>query len=294
MTEIREHTERLLWSVWSEMGAPGGGRQHRRVVIDPEPLIAFSPHLARRDSRLLGLAFDWCSHNASKVSKHRLAGLAKLLPERSRRTLVGFNGALTSHGVRWRPAGTPLDLEPDRARVALPMERPALLAFRVRALAGVSARADVLLRLLVTPEGAADASSLTPPGTSRRNVERVLAELIEAGLVLVHGSPRRRRFRLSDPASLARTTGAEGLANWDWHRLLHAVSLLHAFVETAPKTARLRQIHAVKARKAIAGQTVSAGAELPPNLEGRADAFDALLTWGGEFTRRLADGEGPR
>ncbi len=291
MNEFREQTKRLLWSLWSEMGVPGGGRVHRQIVLDPEPLIAFTPHLARQDNRLMGLAFDWCAHHAGKISKSRLAGLSKLLSDPVRQRLAGFNGALASQGVHWRPQGERLDLTLDRDKIALPLERPPLLIFRIRAFAGVSARADVLVRLLFCAQGGADVSSLTPPGTSRRNVERVLAEFRQAGLVLVHGSPRRSRFRLSEPASFAKMTNAEDLIFWDWHRALTVLDLLHGLIQPESTSPRLRRIHAVSTRKKIAEQTASQEWEQPPRLEGREDAFEALLEWGTAFARSLANGE---
>ncbi len=291
MKELHEATTDLLWSLWSELGAPGGGRAHRQLVLDPEPLIAFTPHLARRDNRLLGLAFDWCINHSAQVSKSRLKGLSRSLPESARSKLAGFNGALEPHGVAWRPTGDPLELERHRERIALPMDRHALLVFRIRAIAGVSTRADVLTRLLFTPASGASVADLTPSGMSRRGAELTLNELARAGLVRVHGSPRQRRFNLTDRESFSRLVGADRLSWWDWRRVFALVARLTGFVEAEDQSARINRVAAVATRKEVAGLAAAMGISAPPLLDGRRDAFDVLAKWSLQVARGLARGE---
>jgi hypothetical protein len=156
MVELQELIEKLLWSLWSELGVPGGGRAHRHLVQDPEALIAFTPYLAEGETRLIGLALDWCTAHADQISKSRLLGLSKLLPNAAQQSLGRFNRALSSRGIEWHPwaEAWAVDYEPGRRRIALAKERPGLLVFRLRALAGVTTRADVLTRLLFVPRDA--------------------------------------------------------------------------------------------------------------------------------------------
>lgn len=293
MNELNTATTKLFWSLWSELGAPGGGRAHQRVVIDPELLIAFTPHFAEHDNRLLGLAFDWCAANAAHVSKSRLLGISKLLPIPALGRLADFNSALAEHGVQWKPQGEPLSLERDRERVAVPVERPALLAFRVRAIAGVSVRADLLTRLLFATRHGASAGSLTAWGSSRRGVERLLTELVESGQVLVHGTPRKRRFRLRDHESLAKLTRAEGLEWWEWHVVFTLLARVRELAEPAGLSPRAARVRAVTECKQLGRWAAELGTEPPPRVEGREDALEVLSEWWTSLAGQMADGVSP-
>jgi hypothetical protein len=62
----------LLWSAWTELGVPGVERTHQRFAIDPDPLIVFTPALAKDDPRLVEQAAAWCGRHGAVVSKTRL------------------------------------------------------------------------------------------------------------------------------------------------------------------------------------------------------------------------------
>jgi hypothetical protein len=286
VSPIAETCERVLWSLWSELGVPGTERAHRGVVVDPEPTIAFTPHLARGDPRLIGLAFDWCRAHDAWISGARIAAIARALPRAAQHALARFNGALARHGVAWRPLGEPLELEPNRDRMALPMERPALVALRLRALAGTGARADVLTRLVFAPRGGATVTALTPSGTSRRSAELVVNELVASGWVRIHGSARGRRFSLAEPGALATLIDAIHLEWRDWQGVFELLTAL-AELETAGLSPRLARVRAVAAQQELAARAAALGLAAPPRLDGREDAHAALLAWGGKVTGDL-------
>ena len=287
MTRLDDATLDLLWSLWSELGVPGQERRHRAVAIDPEPLIAWTPFLAERDPRLLGLAFDWCVAHSGQIAKTRFPGLAARMPERAASALAAFNGALVRHGVDWRPRAAPAALDRGRAKMTLPMERPALVRFRLRALCGTAGRAEVFAALLAVGQRAAQAAELTPAGLTRRSVERLLGELAEAHLVAVEGGARRRTFRLNDRRALESLVHGAGLRWPDWHRALSLPAQLVELSAHASQSPGLRRVEAARAWPTLTGLGQSLGLAPPRGTAERADSFEALLDWGASAVAKL-------
>ena len=286
----------LAWSLWTELGVPGVARSHRQVVIDPEPIVLWSPSVIREDPRLRDLAFAWCAAHGARLSASRLRALARRLPGSMRPQFAGFARALArSSTVRW-PAGTEAVDWPEpseRREVPLPMERPALLRLRLRSLAGVGARADTLHQLLATWPDPVCAADVAATGYGKRNVSRLLADLADAGIL----SPRRRGnridFHLRAPALLGRLVGAGDARDVRWVELLDVLARLQALEAWAQRSATARRIEAHKVRSEIAPLAESAGFTAPPVTASNRDAFPALIDWGAREAARLADGTSP-
>ncbi|MEZ4271564.1 MAG: hypothetical protein R3C68_09070 [Myxococcota bacterium] len=286
-SDPRSATLELLWSLWSEMGVPGLQRSHASSAIDPEPLIAWTPQLAGGDARLLGLALDWCIANHDQVARIRLPGIAKTLPASAARALAGFNGALVKHGVQWRPTAEASRLDSSRKTVALPLERPALVRFRIRALCGVKARAEILALLLAAGRNDGDAAQLTPVGIARRSVERVLSNLTAAGLVVARGTQRRHRFRLHDAAAFKRLVGGGGLGWVNWNDALAFVAEVNSLWEQRKARPAVRRVNAAASFGVLRQLADALGFGTPPGSVERADLFEALLPWGVLAIQRL-------
>ena len=290
MKAIQKATNEILWSLWSELGVPGGGRKHSHVLADPEPLIAFTPHLASADSRLLGLVFDWCVVHANILSKSRIKAIARTASKEVQHALARFNGALLHHGVRWSPVGEPGPFDTNRRFIALPIERPSLLRLRMRSLVGASARAEVLTELLVARQRTLSADELTVAGTTRRSTDRVVAELVQGNLLAVHGKQRGRKFALTNRSAFLSLVGHDTVAppcsTMDWHRLLHAVWHINALKSCAGLSESLRRVEAVKVLNALAQLMKAIHQGEPPIVSGREDAFEQTIRWS---TTRIGD-----
>jgi len=287
MSKLDEATLDLVWSLWSELGVPGRERRHRTVAIDPEPLIAWTPFLAERDPRLLGLTFDWCVAHSAQIAKARLPGLAAKMPPRAASALAGFNGALARHGVDWRPRAAPAALDRGRTKMTLPMQRPALVRFRLRALCGASGRAEVFAALLGVGQRAAPASELTPSGLTRRSVERLLGGLAEAHLVSVEGGARRRLFRLSERRALKGLVHVADIRWSDWNRALSLVAQLVELSAHGSQSPGIRRVEAARAWPTLTGLGQSLALAPPTGSPERADSFEALLHWGAGAVAKL-------
>jgi len=294
MNRIRTATGALLWSLWTELGLPGAERHHSHLLSDPEPLIVFTPFLAASDSRLLGLVFDWCAAHADHLSVTRIKALADTVPEDVRQSLMRFNGALEREGIRWSPTGSPGPFEVGRRRMALPLERPSLLRLRLRFLAGVSARAEVLTELLVAGRTRLSSEELAIPGITRRSTDRVIAELVKGGFLTVHGKQRGRRFSLINQNALSSLFGHGReiplSAPMNWHALLQAVVLMHFLQGIDGLQESVRRVEAVRLRHSLAQNLKAIRQDPPPVVTGRMDAFLLLLDWCVALVSGWADG----
>ncbi|OGQ89895.1 MAG: hypothetical protein A2289_09280 [Deltaproteobacteria bacterium RIFOXYA12_FULL_58_15] len=268
-----------LWSSWSELGIPGA-RHHKNVVVDPEPLIAWTPHLAAREPRLLGLAFDWCAANTDRIAKMRLPALAALMPADAVEALARFNGALRRCGADWHPSSGALDLDVGRKRMPIHSERPALIRFRIRALAGTSTRSEVLAGLLANRGHEVRASDLVAPGLNRRGVERALNELIDGAFVVARGGQRQRQFSLCSWEAFEILLGARGLRWIKWHERLQLLAMLSELDEFGELTPSMRRVEAASRWQHFVESSRRARLSEPPGPADREDIFDALLAWG--------------
>ena len=173
----------------------------------------------------------------------------------------------------------------------MPLDRPAGLRLRARALCGVGTRADVLCDLLAHPGVWVTASQLAEGGHSKRNIARVLAELDDAGIVMRHATGNGLRFRLAQPAALASLLAASPDASPDWTRTFElAIGLLDlAALETLP--AAVRRVEANALRDILHPQAERLSLSSPPGTRGEPKAWELLIEWGTARMAGLAAGD---
>jgi len=283
--------------LWTELGIPGVVRHHRHVVIDPEPLVLWSPAVVEGDPRLRDLVFAWCASYGARLSTSRLRALGRRLPESFRRAFAGFARALAEAStVRW-PSGPGAGDWPrptEQRDVPLPVERPSLLRFRLRALAGVGARADTLHHILAAWPEPVTAAEVAAGGYGKRNVSRLLGELAEAGILAGHRRGNRIDYHLRSPALLGRLVAAGEARDLPWVDLLDLLArVLDLETSWTERSDTARRVQAHKVRLEIAPLAASVGLISPPITEGERDAFSAVLDWASTEAGKLADGWGP-
>lgn len=288
----------LAWSLWTELGVPGVIRNHQRACLDPEPLIASSPVLARLDPRLRDQMFGWCRTHATRISASRLQSLVPLLPANASTAFVSFSATLrTAANVRWPSdeATEPWPRVPEPTKVRAPElspARPALLRFRLRALCGVGTRADVLSELLAR-QAWSTASELADEGYTKRNVARVLSELEEAGIVRVRTQANARQFQLADRGSVTQLVQAEGLSFPPWRSVFQLVLAALELAQMQARPPAVRRVEAHKLRQQLALLANAIELDPPPQTTGVPDAWDVLVAWSGVQLRLLASGTAP-
>lgn len=257
----QEFSERLLdfaWSQWGQMGLLASSHRRDEWAADPEALLLLTLEVAREDPRLFEEVLDWLLVNERWMSLQRLRNLSADDEDRA------LSGATIAWLSQWRRKsaaapvqeadsdveGKPLFLNegipvrrPDPAFLAhgffkssiQPARRsgppnftaPINFAFRMRALLGVGARAEVARALLTV---AAPDLSLqviaASSGFAKRNVQEAASALGAAGVISLWTVGNEQRLRIPREPWL-RLLGLSGLPiHEDWPQLFHAYRVL--------------------------------------------------------------------
>ena len=209
------------WSLWAELGLSGWTRRHSDTLIDLEPLIIATSYLGTWDSRLLEEALDWCVLNSRFVSSIRLGNLLKSAKVPVRKAFGHFAASVGMHRkISWPSSEQPLELSLTR-RSSLPgLGRPALLQLRLRALLGVSARAEILRSVLLEPERFFNIAELAAGAAyGRDNVADTLEMLVLAGAVresTMTAAGGHKVFRCAPSGELTKVLGTLPRDRPDW------------------------------------------------------------------------------
>jgi hypothetical protein len=228
---------------------------------DPEALIVFTLEIARREPRLFDEVLDWMLANETLFSVRRLRAMC--IDQTDRRLAAATIGWLARQGPRARlkphrddEAPGPPDLEPlfygggpfgepdpdfaaagllrsvllpSGKSVAPDLETPINFAFRMRAILGVSIRAEVVRVMLTSRPSPATAQMLARSvGYSKRNVHDALSGLASAQVLTSFTIDGEQRYAINydiwagllqrDPISLP--------VHRDWPQLLGTLRLI--------------------------------------------------------------------
>ena len=244
MTRLGEEIDGLVldlaWSLWAELGVDGRGRRHDWQAIDLEPLIIFTAYAGNIDSRLRANTMDWCIANARFASAFRLRNLAEQAGAVTRDAFGRYAATVKAHArVPWPSMGDPLAILASE-RIGEPdLRRPSLIQLRLRALVGVSARAEILKLMLADPERGQAASMLAEvAGYGKGSVAQALDMLTMAGIVQVQPTANRLVYRLSRPSELVNVLQWLPAVFPDWSpifRITEAIAELGRIRSTTPQ-----------------------------------------------------------
>ena len=199
----------VCWAQWRTLGFMAGGEQGAvgNAFIDPEALLWMTLDAARTEPRLDQALAWWAVVGADLVSVPRLTALRADIPNDLDTALAAFAARAVGAGATssaWKRlaagASTP---RPERLKgvsdtgTGLSMvERPALMhpaaaMLRLRALAGVGAKADVAAFLAASPSRAASVRTMRKAlGYSYVALRRAADDLVAAGVASVSGAQR--------------------------------------------------------------------------------------------------------
>jgi hypothetical protein len=225
----------LAWSLWSELGVDSAVRRHDWQAIDLEPLIIFTAHLGGADSRLRASAIDWCIAHARFASAFRLRNLADRASAATRVSFGRFAATVRAHTkAPWPGQGDPLTLL-HPGRIGSPdLRRPSLVQLRLRALVGVSARAEILKLMLADPDRPQPASTLAEDAAyGKGSVAQALDMLTMAGIVQVQPHGNRLLYRLTRPGELALALQWLPSVFPDWWPIFSIVEALTDYAHSA-------------------------------------------------------------
>jgi hypothetical protein len=221
----------LAWSLWGELGVDGRQRRHDWQAIDLEPLIIFTAAIGSLDSRLRANSMDWCIANARFASAFRLRNLAEQDSDETRAAFGRYAATIKAHAkVPWPSLGDPLAIWTSE-RISEPdLRRPSLIQLRLRALVGVSARAEILKLMLADPARGQAASTLAEAaGYGKGSVAQALDMLTMAGIVEVQPTANRLVYRLARPAKLVDVLQSLPAVFPDWSPIFRITKALTEF-----------------------------------------------------------------
>jgi hypothetical protein len=235
MTRLNEEIDGLAldlaWSLWGELGVDGRLRRHDWQAIDLEPLIIFTAAIGNLDSRLRANSMDWCIANARFASAFRLRNLAEQAGADTRAAFGRYAATVKAHAkVPWPSLGDPLAIWTSERIGELDLRRPSLIQLRLRALIGVSARAEILKLMLADPDLGQTASSLAEAAAyGKGSVVQALDMLTMAGIVGVKPAANRMVYRLARPAELVDVLKWLPATFPDWAPIFRVTEALVAF-----------------------------------------------------------------
>ena len=216
----------FLWRQWSALGVAGNARPDASWIIDPEALLLVTTTFGRYDSRLFDEVLDWLDTNGQTINLQRLQNLGQDFGQRSVLNGLAAHLAKRTANFKWRALlrdapdvtqtellfpGLPVFGEPDevfarygwrRGRVKLRgLSQPpdphqaANLLFKLRALFGLQARAEVMAYLL-TFESGHPGEMAERLAYFRRTLQTTLNDMERSGHVLTRREGREKCFWL--------------------------------------------------------------------------------------------------
>jgi DNA-binding transcriptional ArsR family regulator len=277
----------LVRSLWAELGVGDASRGHELQALDLEPLIIFTAFCAAADAQLRNRTIDWCVANSRHVSGLRLHRFMRRADPSTRRAVERYVATIVSATRKASRVGRAGPLEgPD-------LRRPSLIQLRLRALVGVSARAEILRLLLADPERPRTASSLVEPtGYGRGGLAPALEMLTQAGITGVERAGNRTVYRLNRPAELVEVLNGLPPDFPDWWAIFRVTEGLIRYVKGADDEPARRAASAVRLLSDLHDelQHWPAGGR-PPRIAGPSSlaAFDQ---WARDFVAAQAKPSG--
>lgn len=218
-SNLKKYLVHFLWRQWAQLGLAAASVEKKDGwIIDPEALWLFSATFARYDARLFDEILDWISKNAAFINIPRLKSLARRFGLDEMNVVSAMAAVVSQKKSRlnWRFSkpekkgnATPLFLDvsdkplPDfgshdatflrfgfkRGKVELRglsrqfnTAMPVCALLRLRALFGITARAETVLYLL-THDMAHPSHIARETGFSQKNVQDTLVDMSGSGLV---------------------------------------------------------------------------------------------------------------
>jgi hypothetical protein len=264
--EIGELALELAWSLWSELGVDGGARRHDWQAIDLEPLLLYTAWIGPADRRLQSRSIEWSIANFRMASAIRMRNLVRRASRSTGASFGRYAATVKEHAnAPWPASGGALARARSGPGPAPDLRRPSLIQLRLRALVGVSARAEVLRLLLADPERPQSVGQLAEGAAyGKGSVAQSLDMLTMAGFAQVHPYGNRLVYRLSRPAEIRLAMQWLPAAFPDWAPMFRIIESISRYARISPSSRRLRAV-----QREIAGDVRRLGiANLVPKAAG--------------------------
>lgn len=273
----------LASGAWTELGVSGWTASHGDWAIDPEPLILFTAWLGDADPRLRDEVTDWCVRNWRHVSRARLKNLLRQQPESVHDAFGEFAATVGAHaGVDWPSATQPRRYTVTGRSTISPLDRPSMAWIRLRAMFGLSARAEILRCFLsVTGTSMSVARLALATGYLKRTVADECDTLERAGVLSVRTRGNRFSYSLARRADLEAFVGELPGVRPDWTALLNVARELVTLEDRAGDlTQTTLPVHVRSTLRRIEDELAELGIEAPSDNVRGADLWPTVKQLG--------------
>lgn len=296
-TPLDDHVVGLAWSLWAELGVSGWSRRHTDFAIDPEALVILTAWLRDRDPRLRDEATDWCVRYGQFVSGTRLKNLL-VAAGHGRTHWWGEFAATVNVSSRWNwptwdADDVPRSFELSQKSRIDTFTRPSLIFLRVRALVGLSARAEVLR--LFAPErhdrlGVAEIAAQI--GYSKRNTAEALGGLELAGLLSSFRVRNRLEYTVAEPERLAALVDPRPRWVPVWMSMVNVIIRVSEFLhrsEDLPES--VASVESVTFVRELSGELAQWGVAPPQLVMVDEPAYQRFVRWSSELLAGVEAGD---
>jgi hypothetical protein len=295
MAQAIELVRDLVWGLWHQLGAGAIFHAHSRGwAIDPEPLLLFTAWFGDADPRIRDEAIDWCIEYGRVISAVRLRRLLRQWPRDVVEPWGRFAATVNAHSrLNWPLASTPYRYHRSEKSQLDDFIPPALIALRLRAKFGVSARAEIYRVLMSSDQAWLSAAAIAEQALySKQNVVEEIENLIKAGDVRVDPRLKQFLYSLNRPEQLRSFAGDLPVRYPRWDALFTIVRGLLAVLEEAEdKPSLVRIIAFDKARLQLRPEARIAGVTLIDTRAFAEDFESLFVDWLHGWLRLLADGD---
>jgi len=243
-------------------------------MADVEALVVFTPFLAGDEPRLMGEVARWVRGHRNRLSAPKMRVYLRDVPGAVETTAKAF-----LEGMEDGELGVP----------ELPLYRPALLPLRAAAVVGSGVKADLLTLLLASQSFVGASKAVARLGYSRKSVSALLTEWVDAGVVELRGTARRRNVRLANRESWSAILDVEEVVYFGTKTALTvfvAAKMLDELTVSGP-AAELTAVDLVEYLRPAAERLESL---MLPEVAGNPNLVSELSEWLDETTRVIALG----
>ncbi len=256
---FREAADRFAWSAWGELGVPSTERRVFDLAIDMEALIHLTDVVADQDPRLVSHAAAWRHAFPGLISKARMKRIGDGDPPS------------TSGNDRTRAMSGP--------PAAILSSAPAV-QLRLRAVLGVSARAELVRQFVLDAPGMRRSSSdlAQLAGYTKRNTEKALLSLEQGGWVVRVEGRTSLLWSLADHGALADLFAPLPTSNTSF---LSLAEIIEELLVLDQYTSDSLPVRSAAARGVLAEVRSAAdwGSVDLPRCSPDSDAWQAALQW---------------
>jgi len=263
---VNESLVNLLWNQWTQLGVLGQTNQQSNWIIDPEALLLFSMNHARYDARLFDEVFDWILKNERLISLQRLKSLSNQFDDKDiSRALVALAHCVIQkqNNARWKALseystevktdaepffyafdGTPIpvvnkadvnfmsvgylrsEISARGNSMQIPFDKPNNLILSLRALFGLTPRAEII-SYLITRKSASASELVKGTGYSKPSIYDALSDLLKGDFIHQQTIGSRKIYTLDISRWENFTNINSSNLQWiDWPRVFIALDKL--------------------------------------------------------------------